>query len=68
MKGTAYKFRQKSSKVHTSGTLGKTANYSFIGVVKGRGIDLFLFVSASGKWLETFTAYQLADYQIERVV
>lgn len=45
----------------------KTLNFSFEREVEGNGVILYLFRSERGKWLESFTPWQLDDFRIERV-
>jgi hypothetical protein len=64
-KGNIYSFITKKPRADIR-DLGRTRRYSFINVVKGCDVHMFLFVSVLGKWKETFTSFQLDDYTITR--
>jgi hypothetical protein len=46
---------------------GDTITYSYVEQTYGNGVLMYMFRSVTGKWRETFTPYQLADYLIEKV-
>jgi hypothetical protein len=72
-KGSSYRFRVKpgrqgyTTKGRGHGPIAglPPLTYSFMDRVPGRGVDLFLFMSAAGKWRESFTVWRLGDYEIE---
>jgi hypothetical protein len=63
LKGKPYIFTPVQRKQKEGFVAGR---YAYIGESQCRRGGLFLFRSVAGKWLETFTEVQIADYRIER--
>jgi hypothetical protein len=64
-RGKAYRFRRVEGRFKNMADGTRAAKMSFLREVRGRGVSMYLFQSAGGKWLETFTPWQLEDYEIE---
>jgi hypothetical protein len=67
--GETYCFEHRSARGIGSkaGNERRKIRFSYVEQIYGHGVSMFMFRSVAGKWRETFTPYQLADYTIEKV-
>jgi hypothetical protein len=64
--GRAYRFERRPSRgVSGKGDIDRSRRLAFVRQAYGDRVLLYVFRSASGGWLETFTSEQIKDYRVE---
>jgi hypothetical protein len=64
--GRAYRFERRPSRGFASKfEAGRSRRLAFVRQAYGDSVPLYVFRSAEGGWLETFTPEQIKDYRVE---